>query len=137
MRIAIRKPARSQTTRAWIGTYAEVCAAINQLDRALIWHSPCEAEYRATAGNTVRLALVLGSKSRPDHVVDLYARLAAHNLPEDLMGVVFTSIFLPKERVYEAIFDGVGDPPVELLDWAVAHGWQIEEFPGPGRFWPN
>ncbi|NJD24053.1 MAG: hypothetical protein FIB06_01460 [Betaproteobacteria bacterium] len=110
---------------------------MNQLDRSLIWRSPREAEFRTAAGTTVSLVLVLGSKSRPDHVVDLYARLAAHNVSEELLGDIFSSIFLPKERVYEAILDGVEDPPGALVDWAVAHGWQVEEYPGPGRFWPS
>jgi hypothetical protein len=137
MQIAIRKPDKSQSTRSWIGTYAEVCFAINELGRALVWQTPREASYRSDGdGGDIRVGLVLGSKSRPDHVIDLYARLAAQNLSEELMGDVFSSIFLPNERVYEVIFTGVADPPERIIAWAWRHGWQVEEYPAPGRFWP-
>lgn len=135
MKVAIRKAGGPFGTRTSLGAYAAVAVAVGKLTRKLYWKSPRRAEFEAEDGRKVRVTLLLFQKGTNDFATDVWARLTAAGLGSDLAIDVCSEIVLPSQKVEEVWLEGVSDPPGDVIGWAVKNGWQVEEEPGPGRFW--
>jgi hypothetical protein len=138
MKVAIRKASNSFGERTTLGGYAAVAVALQTLDKGLRWKTPRTAEIgRSKDGTVVYVTLILGSKTLPDFVLDLHTRLMEARVESALTFDIVNNVLLPAQKVSEIWLENVGDPPTHVVDWAVRHGWQVEEEPGPGRFWPS
>ena len=137
MKVAIRKASNAFGERSTLGGYASVAVALQSLDRRLRWKTATTAEIgKKKDGRVVCLTLVFGTKTPPDFAVELHSRLMNARVESALTSDILNNLLLPTQRVSEVWIDGVEDPPTLVIEWAVKHGWQVEEEPGPGRFWP-
>lgn len=136
MKVAVRRPNAVSGTPLPIGKYADVCCALDRLATRLVWTEPRQGLVELPDHRQpLRVALVMGTKNRPEFVSNLFARLELAALPSDLAAEIVLNIWLPKESVHELWFDGANDPPDPIVQWAADHRWQVEELPGPGRVW--
>jgi hypothetical protein len=135
VKVAIKKAADPFGRQGPLGSYAAVAVALGKLSRSVKWKAPRFAQFEAKNGDLVRVTLLTSRKGPNDFAVSLFSRMTAAGVNSDFASEICSNIILPGERIEEIWLDGVTDPPTEAIEWAIQNGWQVEEEPGPGRFW--